>query len=358
MIGENPPDVMKFSQLMSRCRAGGFGGSAAGGGRPPRRPSSQRQPLPGGELINGVRTIHLEVGQGQWHPGSADGEGRPHLCLRGNGRALANPRARDPRDPRDGDSGYRCIIHLKSRLRCTDCTNDLATIRARLGCKPGATQEIRFPAGSAGAHTTTGRPQRTIPSRRGPAWTRQLSGALVIDPPGAIGDDRIFVLGLWFKPVYRAVTKPVDYREIATINGRAWPYTERLIAHRADTVHWRWINTSVSGHGMHLHGFYFHLDATGDGEKDQVYSGEAQPLIVTHHVRRGLTFDMSWTPERAGKLAFSLPHDRAHVADAANGGDAGRGSCRSRCRAWPGDGPGGHGRYGARDYRVAGCGAP
>ncbi len=135
----------------------------------------------------------------------------------------------------------------------------------------------------------------------------------MIDPPGAHGDDHIFVLGLWFKPVFRAVAKPADYREIATINGKVWPYTERLTVHQGDTVRWHWINTSVSGHGMHLHGFYYHLDATGDGEKNQVYSEEKRPLIVTHHVRRGLTFDMSWTPDRTGRWLFHC-HMLGHMA--------------------------------------------
>src|SRR3712207_7271016 len=47
------------------------------------------------------------------------------------------------------------------------------------------------------------------------------------------------------------------FRSGFTINGRAWPHTERLRYDIGDPVRWRIINLSTQVHPMHLHGFYF-----------------------------------------------------------------------------------------------------
>jgi len=59
----------------------------------------------------------------------------------------------------------------------------------------------------------------------------QMAGAFIVDPPGTIEDDRIFVIGVWYKEVpFRAAAA-----QLATINGKSWPYTERFMIHTGET---------------------------------------------------------------------------------------------------------------------------
>jgi FtsP/CotA-like multicopper oxidase with cupredoxin domain len=73
-----------------------------------------------------------------------------------------------------------------------------------------------------------------------------LSGAFVVDAGGTKPDDRIFVLGLWSNG-----TTAETFQEILSINGKTWPYTERLTLKQGETLHWRVINPTASDHAMH-----------------------------------------------------------------------------------------------------------
>jgi Multicopper oxidase len=64
------------------------------------------------------------------------------------------------------------------------------------------------------------------------------------------------------------------------------------------------INLSFGPHAMHLHGFYFMVEATGDlGVERRLVSGQ-QRTVVTERIEPARTFVMSWTPERAGNWLF------------------------------------------------------
>src|SRR5262249_54133797 len=99
---------------------------------------------------------------------------------------------------------------------------------------------------------------------------------------------------------FRAGSSPV----VATINGKSWPYTERFTFQVGETVRWRWLNPSVASHPMHLHGFYYHLESTGDAERYKSYNEAERQLVVTRSIDTGRTFDMTWVPERAGRWLF------------------------------------------------------
>jgi hypothetical protein len=47
---------------------------------------------------------------------------------------------------------------------------------------------------------------------------------------------------------------------------------------------------------MHLHGFYYHVDGTGDAERYKSYNEAESPQ--TRFVDTGQTFDMTWLPGR------------------------------------------------------------
>jgi FtsP/CotA-like multicopper oxidase with cupredoxin domain len=96
-----------------------------------------------------------------------------------------------------------------------------------------------------------------------------------------------------------------------TINGRAWPNTERLSYDTGDTVRFRIVNTSAAVHPMHLHGFYFDVGSRGDGAIDTTYAPGSY-RVVTERTAPGRTFTMTWVPDRAGNWMFHC-HDNFHV---------------------------------------------
>jgi FtsP/CotA-like multicopper oxidase with cupredoxin domain len=97
------------------------------------------------------------------------------------------------------------------------------------------------------------------------------------------------------------------------INGRAWPYTERLTYEVGDSIHWRWINAGQGNHPMHLHGSYYTVDGIGDGERDTQLNSEQRRMVVTELMRAGTTMSLTWTPQQPGNWLFHC-HVLAHIS--------------------------------------------
>ena len=177
----------------------------------------------------------------------------------------------------------------------------------------GATMNVTFDASVVGTYYYSARSTKQtigevgtlpvseeLPMGEGPFEIEsQLNGALIVDPPGSRIDDRIFVITVWM----RGVIDP-PFREVPAINGKSWPYTERLLQRVGDTIHWRVLNPSMNDHAMHLHGFYFQVNSLGDGEHDRLYTSEESPHAVTQHLVQGATASMTWTAERSGQWLF------------------------------------------------------
>ena len=254
---------------------------------------------PAGELRDGILTISLELGEGQWHPESEEGQALTVYAIGEAGRALQNP---GPLIRVPQGTEIHAVVHNALPVAAT-----VHGLHQRPGdekdafvVQPGAMQEVRFRTGDAGAYyywvSTTG----STSQMRTPIES-QLAGAFIVDPPGVVARDRVFVIGVWYKGVpFSPATSPA----VATINGKSWPYAERFTSRVGETVRWRWLNASVSAHSMHLHGFYFHLDGIGDAERYKPYNEGERPQIVTTRVGTGQTFDMTWVPERAGRWLF------------------------------------------------------
>jgi FtsP/CotA-like multicopper oxidase with cupredoxin domain len=77
---------------------------------------------------------------------------------------------------------------------------------------------------------------------------------------------------------------------------------------------WRILNATPIVHPMHLHGFYFYVDAVGDGESDHRYTDAERRMAVTETLLPGSTFAMTWTPERSGNWLF-----HCHILDHMSG---------------------------------------
>ena len=74
------------------------------------------------------------------------------------------------------------------------------------------------------------------------------NGAFIVDPPGAVPADRVFVINTLV--VKSDVVQ--DGFEVLTINGKSYPFTEPLEYAVGDTIRWRVINPGFSEHPMDL----------------------------------------------------------------------------------------------------------
>jgi manganese oxidase len=265
--------------------------------RPPAIAANDNR-SPAGELRDRVLTISLELGEGQWHPESEEGEALTVYAIGERGRSLQNP---GPLIRVPQSTEIHAIVHNALPVAAT-----VHGLHERPGnekdafvLQPGATQEVRFKAGEAGAYYYWATTTSSALERRMPIET-QMAGAFIVDPPGVATTDRVFVIGVWYKEFPFLPGSP----QVATINGKSWPYDERFTFKVGETVRWRWLNPSVSEHAMHLHGFYYHLNGIGDAERYKPYDDAERPLIVTKFMETGQTFDMTWVPERAGRWLF------------------------------------------------------
>jgi FtsP/CotA-like multicopper oxidase with cupredoxin domain len=184
---------------------------------------------------------------------------------------------------------------------------------------PGAVGELSTRAAVPGNYiyrATT----PTIASRR-EALAGVLAGALVVDSAGTtrLPNDRVFVIMETPDSMHVAHESPTGPpaadtlgRFIYTINGRSWPNTDRISATVGDSLHWRVINASSDTHPMHLHGFYYRVDAlTGPlvGTKGQGFAGQH---VVTELLWPLSSMSMSWSPDRPGNWLFHC-HFAVHL---------------------------------------------
>jgi manganese oxidase len=255
---------------------------------------------PAGKLENGILTLHLEMREGEWYPEAETGPSLKVYAFAEEGQApqVPGPLLRVP-------EGTEVRVRLRNLLPSAAIVHGLhehpGTASDTVKLAPGEERALHFVAGSAGTYqywastaldldrTRHGRPYRE---------DSQLAGAFVVDAPGAIVADRIFVLGVWRNDV----SKPLS-QYVPVVNGKSWPYTERLTYNAGDNVHWRLINASDSPHPMHMHGSYYRVESVGDGERDQIFPPDQQRLVVTHVVDSGETMTMHWVPP-VGKWIF------------------------------------------------------
>jgi FtsP/CotA-like multicopper oxidase with cupredoxin domain len=265
---------------------------------------------PAGRLESGVLTLHLELRKGVWHPGAESPEEQEPDALtpnaietysfaeEGHDPVMPGPLVRIPQ-------GTELHVSVHNRLPVTVFVHGLATHpsdgKSVLQVAPDETKEARFAAGEPGtylywANTSLERPN----GQDGP-----MSGAFIVDALGTPTDDRIFVIQVWGKRLYHR-----DFHAALTINGKSWPFTEHLHAAVGEPEHWRVINATPFGHPMHLHGFYYYVDAVGDGESEHRLSPADRRMVVTEFVDGHHTFDMTWMPERVGNWVF-----HCHIVD-------------------------------------------
>lgn len=261
---------------------------------------------PAGQSTNGVLNLQLELRQARWYPEDENAGYRDVYAFAEQGHA---PQSSGPLIRVPQGTIIHATVHnmLPSPAKIHGLHSHPGNPDDALNLAPNEIRELQFPAGEPGTYmywaTTSAKP---LEGRSGAE--SMLFGAFVIDSEVAKPDDRIFVLGIWTKN-----TEADIEQQIPSINGKSWPYSEHVTYSVGQTAHWRVINPTLSAHAMHLHGFYFTVDAVGDGERYERYPEGQRRLGVTEHVGVGQVFEMTWTPQRAGNWLFHC-HMMAHMS--------------------------------------------
>lgn len=182
---------------------------------------------------------------------------------------------------------------------------------------PGGTKEVRFTPRTPGTFVY---PANVLdPERSGgpgggvaPGPNRPFVGVMIVDPEGVTPPpgERVFILNHWADSALPASFLPATR---FFVNGRSWPHTERLEYQQGDTVRWRVINFTGRPHPMHLHGFYFRVDARGDLRSSEVYAPEDRRMAVTEVLRPAQSMRITWIPEEPGNWIFHC-HFMRHMS--------------------------------------------
>jgi manganese oxidase len=267
---------------------------------------------PAGILHDGVLTLHLVAQDGLFFPEGEGGRGVPMQAFAEEGKPPVAP-APLVRVPEGTELHVSVTNTLDHPLRLRGFGDRSRVTADSVEIAPGETRELRLRAPAPGTYLYSGRttpndstvPATVLATDPGMPDTgdSQLVGALVVDPAGAVPNDRVFVLTNWFGPDESRKLPDMPF-ELLMLNGRSWPYTERLDHVVGDTVRWRVVNGTAVWHPMHLHGFHFRVDARGDGLHDTTYDAAHQRLAVTELMRTGSTMRLTWVPTRPGNWLF------------------------------------------------------
>jgi FtsP/CotA-like multicopper oxidase with cupredoxin domain len=258
---------------------------------------------PAGELRGGVLHLEFNIEKGSWYPESETGESIPAYVFGEVGKPLQapGPTVRVPQGTTIDISMHNSLtvpVTLHGLHERPGDDSDVVMV------SPGETNHVRFKAGAPGTYLYWGRTPDGGRGRGGAIRVLDafLGGAFVVDAPGTDPTgDRIFVLERW------------NGARRAAINGKSWPFTERLEAEVGKEVHWKIINVSDLSHPMHLHGFHYWLDAEGDGESYKVFDETERREEFTHSVPVMETFEITWMPNEPGRWLYHchrMPHMR------------------------------------------------
>ena len=214
-------------------------------------------------------------------------------------------------------SGTTIRARIKNTLRDSTITiyglqKRPFTAKDSIFVMPGEVGEVVFDAGKPGTYmywVKLGKGHKRV---FGAEEDDQLAGAFIIDPKGSVVNDRVFVMNVFSNKNVDSTAYP-EWVDVLTINGRSWPFTERMTPSVGDVLNWRIINASVRTHPMHLHGFYFDVLERGKIGDSNLFSEDQKKLVVTETMRGHSTMAMQWVPKRPGNWLFHC-HLSFHVS--------------------------------------------
>lgn len=276
---------------------------------------------PAGLMLRDTLVLRLVVGRAEWYPEAADG---PHITIEAFGEEGASPSIPAPLIRARAGTPIRATVRnalSDSTIHVIGLGRHPVPVGDTLHIAPGASAEVTFAAGVPGTYlyrAVIGNDPDGRPSERETA-----NGAFVVDPEGGSPPDRIFVINV----IQYEVATTTGFRVAIGFNGKSWPYTERLPMAVGDSARWRVVNGTVRGHPLHLHGFYFRVEGTGDGLSSRTIPEDGRRLAVTDQVQPWGTRTLAWSPDRPGNWLFHC-HLMFHVTsearldhDGLHGGD-------------------------------------
>lgn len=279
-----------------------------------------------GTLRDGVLTVSLDAVEGAW---GINGPNRAPMRIEAFSELGKSPLAPGPLVRAVQGTEIRLLVRNSLATPLTFFVP--ASIRGESD-RPDATDSVIIKPGTVGSLTTRAtapgnyvyRATTPTPASEDMGMTGLLAGGLVIDAENSAGRvrDRVFVItetpdSVWVS--YADTVKggavrgaPVG-RFIYTINGQSWPNTDRIAATVGDSLHWRIINASPDPHPMHLHGFYYRVDAFTSPLASRF--GEPAPgeMVVTQVMSPLSGMSMTWSPDRPGNWLFHC-HLAPHLA--------------------------------------------
>ncbi len=279
-------------------------------GLPAIIPNDNRTPA--GTVQNETLDLNLEVKWGDFRMETDDRPGLKMVAMGEIGKeaSIPSPLIRVRQGTR---------IHAKIKNTLVDSTITVYGLQKRPYTKndsllilPGKTGEVTFESGAAGTYMYWVKLGKGHKKRRFPDEDEQLAGAFIVDPVEGPSDDRVFVINVFSNFIDDEKVSPKGV-EALTINGRSWPFTERIQPAVGDTLNWKVINASNRQHPMHLHGFYFDVLELGNTKESTVFPEEQRKKVVTETLTGKKTMSMQWIPQRPGNWLFHC-HLSFHVA--------------------------------------------
>lgn len=262
-----------------------------------------------GSLSGATQTVELTIGRAQWFPEADDGPSVEALAFGEVGKELSIP-----------GPMIRVMSGTRIRVTISNPLSDTLTVHGlfdrpgsprAVAVAPGGRQQVEFTA-PEGTYFYWGTTRGSSLGARH-ADESQLSGAIVVDGPGARRRDRVFIIGIRLQRPDSTAEGVLPFHEAMVINGKSWPHTERLDLAQGDSVFWRVVNASPAPHPMHLHGFYFRVDSRGSWRADTVYTPDQRRPAVTELMYQGSTFSMAFVPTQPGNWVFHC-HFAFHVS--------------------------------------------
>jgi len=273
-----------------------------------------------GTLNGSVLTVALEARRGLWQPEGENGRALDAAAFAEVGHSLSTP-------------GPLIRVHLGTEIHATvHNALELPLVVFGLGVHAasdsvvvaaGGTADVRFTPSAAGTFYYVGQRASSPPGPR-VREDMQLNGVIVVDPAGARVDSAERILTISWSSAIDPKSKTGIGRTTMAINGLSWPHTERLTYGQGDSVHWRVVNFTELDHPMHLHGFYFRLEANGNGVTDSLFTGDRRRMEVTQVLQPFHTMKLAWRADRPGNWVYHC-HYSAHISSLvsldADGGD-------------------------------------
>ncbi len=268
-----------------------------------------------GDLRDGEYTLALELRRTTWRPNAPSELDVDVAAFAQAGRpaSVPGPLIRVP-------AGTRLRITIRNTLAQRATVHGLQEhdgTRDSVVLAPGESRELRFVVRRVGTFAYFARTTDT-PTLLGRRDDSQLVAAFIVDPAGTDprtenARERLVVISAWDDSLPNPASQ-YGPRQVYAINGRSWPFTERLAYDQGDSIRWRVLNLSQHTHPMHLHGTYFRVQSRGTPFTDSTL-GAASRLVVTELLLAGATMTMDWTAERAGNWLFHC-HTINHIDEA------------------------------------------